>query len=316
MSSVQAFRPAGTSHEQLPDSGGGAPLVDPYLNHVAAPPPRSEVSWLAISSLVALFFGPIGAMIAIVLGFAARRETGQSVSRRHYRGIATAGVALGTVALVGWGVYLGFYLWMLRPRLSEASVAVLPVKVSAATPSGSASAEAPEAPPSAAPSAGTPGDNVPKNNVVRRNGAVTVIEVGRSVAALDQELAKQRAEAATVGETLMVMTSQSIECQECLDVLTSFRDPLMQAALSKVRIIQVDVRVFDEDLVQLKIPSNRIPSFFLLSPDLTPRDGIDAGEWDDNIAVNIAPVLGAFLRGKYNARRQRWQPLKGTGVSL
>lgn len=313
---MQAFRPAGTSHEQLPESGGGAPPVDPYLNHVAAPPPRPEVSWLAVASLIALFFGPIGALIAIVLGVAGRRETGQSASRRHYRGIATAGIALGAVALVGWGVYLGLYLWMLRPRLSETTVAVWPVKMAAETPSGSATAEAPAAPPSASPSAGRAGDNVPKNNVVRRSGAVTVVEVGRSVAALDQELAKQRAEAASAGETLMVMTSQSIECQECTDIVTSFRDPLMQAALSKVRIIQVDVLVFDEDLAQLKIPSTKLPSFFLLSPDLTPRDGIDAGEWDDNIAVNIAPVLNAFLRGKFLTRRQRWQPLRGTGVSL
>ncbi len=53
-----------------------------------------------------------------------------------------------------------------------------------------------------------------------------------------------------------------------------------------------------------------------LGVNLTPRDGIDGGEWDDDIAQNIAPVLGAFVRGKYPARREAWKAVRGSGMRL
>ena len=43
---------------------------------------------------------------------------------------------------------------------------------------------------------------------------------------------------------------------------------------------------------------------------------IHGGEWDDDIPPNIAPVLGAFVRGKYGTRRYPWQPLPGSGMRL
>ena len=171
-------------------------------------------------------------------------------------------------------------------------------------------------PPSSAPAVPLPGAGVPKNTTLRREGTMTVVEVGVSVSALDQELAKQRAEAVAAGETVLVMTNRTENCKPCDDISASLRDPRMQSALAKVRLVRVDVHVFQEDLEQLRIPSRRIPSFFLLSVDLTPRDGIDADEWDANVAANMAPVLGAFVRGKYVVRRQQWRPLPATGVSL
>jgi hypothetical protein len=132
---------------------------------------------------------------------------------------------------------------------------------------------------------------------------------------LSDELAKQRAEALAAGEHLLVMTTKDA-CNPCRGVDRALKDPLLQTALTKTRIVRVDVDVFRDDLDALHIPSKRIPGFYLLSPDLTPSDGIDGGEWDDDIPPNIAPVLGAFMRGVYKTRRQAWQPIPATGISL
>ena len=59
-----------------------------------------------------------------------------------------------------------------------------------------------------------------------------------------------------------------------------------------------------------------VPWFFLLAPGLSPRDGISGGEWDADVAPNIAPVLGAFVRGRYAERREAWRPVPGSGMAL
>jgi hypothetical protein len=149
----------------------------------------------------------------------------------------------------------------------------------------------------------------------RREGAVMVVDIGASVSSLSQELAKQRAEASRTGDLTVVMTTRA-ECQACNRFSVLLEDPLMQTALSRVRIVRIDVDVFDEDLTGLKIPGERVPGFYLLAPDLFPRDGIDDGEWDADVAANIAPVLGAFVRGKYEVRRQTWRPVLDNGMRL
>lgn len=81
----------------------------------------------------------------------------------------------------------------------------------------------------------------------------------------------------------------------------------MQKALERVRLIRVDRDQFQEDLDELEIPSTPYPGFFLLDTDLKVSDAINGGEWDDDVAVNIAPVLGPFVRGTYAKRRTPWR---------
>ena len=50
--------------------------------------------------------------------------------------------------------------------------------------------------------------------------------------------------------------------------------------------------------------------------DLFPQDAIDGGEWDADVPENIAPVLGAFVRGTYKTRREPWKPPRSKGVTL
>src|SRR5262249_15629423 len=89
----------------------------------------------------------------------------------------------------------------------------------------------------------------------------------------------------------------------CEGVATSLGDPRMQRALAKVRLVRIDRDQFEEDLEEMQIPGNPYPGFFLLDSDLKIMDAISGGEWGEDVASNIAPVLGPFVRGTYTKRR-------------
>jgi hypothetical protein len=53
------------------------------------------------------------------------------------------------------------------------------------------------------------------------------------------------------------------------------------------------------------LPLETVPGFALMGSNLRVVDYIHGGEWDADIADNIAPVLTAFVRGKYLNRRHK-----------
>ncbi|WP_199693839.1 DUF4190 domain-containing protein [Sorangium cellulosum] len=299
-------------------SSGGAPaqlpfIQDPYLAP-PLPPERRQLSTLAVSSVVAALFGPLGAVAAIVFGWAARREIERAPDARRGYALASVGLSLGVLLTLCWSSAIGFGVWMwttysggeIASAVGEGETS--PEPASAASPA----APLPDVPP---PAAAQPGGSVPQHTIQRRVGGLSIVDIGVDVSTLSEELAKQRAEAHARGEKVLVMTT-SDPCEPCRGVDRSLSDPLMQTALRSVRLVRVDIDVFKEDLDQIKMPRRLYPGFFLLSPDLTPQDGINGGEWDDDIARNIAPVLGAFVRGQYTTRRQPWHPLPGSGMRL
>jgi hypothetical protein len=81
----------------------------------------------------------------------------------------------------------------------------------------------------------------------------------------------------------------------------------MQSALAGVRLVRVDVSDFRVELAALGIPTDSVPGFALLSEGLRPMDFVHGGEWDADVPENIAPVLGAFVRGKYTVRRHHFR---------
>jgi hypothetical protein len=258
----------------------------------------------------ALLLAPIGALAAIGLGWSARRAIDAPGALLRGRGLATAGIIVGVLVLPSWLVATRAYLGAQPGELGPSALAaplILPPRPSAA----------PVPRPAPAPRAPVdPGDFVvPQVTRASQRGAVTLVDVGVSTSSLATELATQRAAAATAGETMLVMTVRA-RCEPCNSVEASLSDARMQAALDKVRLVRVDIGVFHDDLEGLRIPHDGIPGFFLLSPDLRPRDGIDGGEWDDDIPANMAPVLSAFVRGKYKARRSEWEEQPGSGMRL
>lgn len=272
------------------------------------PAPRAEVSTLAVVSVVALLLGPLGAVAAIVFGWAARREIDDAPSRRAGYGMATAGLALGLLLTLGWGAALALGAWTWTYERGALAMAQEPE----ATVAPAAQESAPPAP-AGGPTG--PHASVPARTALQRIGALTVVDVGVEVRTLGEELARQRAAAFAQGERLLVMTTRE-ECSACRSIDRALSNPLLQTALRGVRLVRVDTDVFKEDLDELRIPCERTPGFFLPSLDLAPQDGIFGGEWDKDTPESIAPVLGAFVRGQHGSRRQPWKPLPGSGVRL
>ncbi|MCK6588684.1 MAG: hypothetical protein L6Q76_13995 [Polyangiaceae bacterium] len=292
------------------------PLYDPYLIPIVDAP-RRQLSVLAVCSvLAALLLGPVGALGAIVMGWAARREILARPLERKGHTLATLGMALGIVMAVGWTGAAGVGVWVWSRQgvqLADDTTPTPPVVAAVPQPPEAEVAE-PQVRVSPAPSS-MPAGSVPRETLVRKEGTITVVDVGITAMSLGDELSKQRKEAEASGQTLLVMTTRD-PCEPCRGVDTSLSSPQLQAALSGVRFVRVDIDVFKDDLDKLRMQRQRYPGFFLLAPDLSPRDGIDGGEWDDDIPVNIAPVLGPFVKGTYAHRRQIFRPMPRTGVAL
>lgn len=295
--------------------GFGPVLIDPYYR----PQTRARTPGTAIFSVIAAcVLGPIGAILGIVLGAAARSRIEKEPQKWEGAGWANAGIALGIVGVLGWSaaaVILVPRFLVPENRVSAAPEIQPPVVAPAAPSIASADVDDPPAPTFQPGGASKDGWASPDQTKKARVGQVSVVDLGRKIQSLTDELARQRAEAQELGERVLVMTTAS-DCAPCRGVDRSIEDPLLQNALANVRVVRVDVHVFDEDLSELGIPTDAIPGFFLLAPDLTPRDGVDGGEWDDDIAKNIAPVLGPFVQGKYAHRRTPWKPRRTKGMTL
>lgn len=267
--------------------------------------------------LAPFLLGPFGSIVAIAVGWAARHEIASD--RANLRGfrMATVGMVLGFMTMMVWAGGAAAWAWVFieRSHAPLVSAPPPPVKGVPTVVVIESPQEPPPAPQAAPTPTPTPGGSVPQDTEVKREGSVTVVTVGVSASSLGDELKKQLALAKSAGQTLLVMTTRD-GCDPCRGVERSLSDPRMQTALADVRLVRVDIDVFQKDLDTLKMPRRVYPSFFLLAPDLWVRDGIDGGEWDDDIAVNIAPVLGAFVRGTYNKRRSPWHEPAGSGISL
>lgn len=265
---------------------------------------------LIVTAIVApLLGGPVGSVAAIVFGWAARHEPLEVTSPRR-RHLALFGMCLGLVFTFVWAAVMAYVAISLERglRMSRDDAAV-ESEQSANT------AAVPTTPGVSESKSDEPLPPISKVTTVRREGAVTVVDIGSLVSSLSTELAKERAEAWRVGDVTVVMTTRP-GCEPCQRFTEALSDPLMQTALSHVRLVRIDVEVFDEDLPSLKIPTDKLPGFYLLAPDLYPRDGIDGGEWGPDVASNMAPVLGAFVRGKYATRKRSWQPVSDNRIQL
>ena len=178
------------------------------------------------------------------------------------------------------------------------------------------------APPTTPPRTGEPLEpssrvkhpSVPATTTVTTVGSLDVVDLGISEPSLQDALRHQQNDAIQHHETLLVMLTGA-GCAPCDGVAAALPDARMQKALAGVRFVRVDLDVFAEELDRLALPHDVYPGFFLLDRELRPMDGIHGGEWDEDVAENIAPVLGAFVRGTYRIRRNEWGPSSG-GIRL
>ncbi len=220
---------------------------------------------------------------------------------------ATAGALAGLFSVAFFAGVVGWYLSQARPGKANA----------ASDPDHAASvASGQKDDPNGAPAVSS-ADPPSTTSTVTTVGGITVVDVALGITSLSSELRHQHAEAVAHGERLLLLTIESGRgCLPCQGIAAALSDPRMQTALDKIRLVRVDHEPFEEDLTELEIPTRPIPGFFLLDSNLRITDGINGGEWDDDIADNIAPVLDKFVRGHYAKRRSPWKKLPRPGGTV
>jgi hypothetical protein len=269
---------------------------------------------VGILGLICFGAGPILGLIAIVLGILGWRQVSKSAGAIRGRFSAGAGVATGILSIVFFVGEVALYLSLARPARVAAGA---PAASDSADPSAQASPDKSDKDKNDPSASVTPADPAPTTSTVTTVGGITVVDVALGVASLASELRHQHAEATAHGERLLLETTAAgSSCSPCQGVAAALSDPRMQTALDHVRLVRVDLASFEEDLVELEIPSKPFPGFFLLDSNLRVTDAINGGEWEDDVAANIAPVLGPFVRGSLAKRRSPWKKLPRPGGTV
>jgi hypothetical protein len=262
----------------------------------------SIFAFIASLSGFVCFLG-LGGALGVVLGLIARSEISRAEGREGGRGLATAAIALGVfnVCLTVIGAAVGItYLAQARPSATARSASPIAVP----------GFPIPSTPPAAPPHAPKPARKAPlarasreAGNQVTALGEITLADVSGE---LESELDNQRALAAGASETLVLWLVVP-NCKPCDGVAAALTSKEAQKALAKVRLVRVDRDDYQPELDRLGIPTEKIPGFALLDRRSHARDFIHGGEWDADIAANIAPVLGKFAHGGYVKRRHPWR---------
>ncbi len=235
------------------------------------PPPRAEtkaVFSLVLGILSLTCMGIFAGIPALILGSIARRDIDRSQGRLTGRGIAAFGIVSG---LFGTGLSLVIGLVVLGGALD------------AAREEGSA----PE----------------PRTEVAGTHayGSLEVVDLDGK-RALKAQLADIANGASGKGRTVVLQTYVK-HSKECAQVAAALPDPRMQKALANVTLVRVDIDVFATELAAMRVETNAVPWFYMLDGTARPLDAINADEWDENVPENMAPVLGAFVKGSLGARR-------------
>ncbi len=171
-------------------------------------------------------------------------------------------------------------------------------------------------PPQASAAPATPDDTEsqePRAKPVVVRTSIDVVTLTPSAKRLRDQLRGELHTAEAHGEKLLVQTTATW-APVCGEIDVSLGDPRMETALSKVRLVRVDVDSFETDLKAMRMYEGNVPWFFVIDARTArPIDAIGADEWDDNVAENMAPVLGSFVKGTYRERRHG-SPLGGTSL--
>jgi hypothetical protein len=238
----------------------------------------------------------VGGLLAVVLGIVALKEIERSEGRETGKALSITAISLGGVSLAGLVIGFGVAIALIaRPDPPG------PPPVAAKPPPRRAPRPAPATSPELPPGPAGPESPLPSRKLQETVlGHVRLIDPGAGV--LSVLLETQRKAAATSGEKLVIFVVTP-DCTPCTGVLDALTDRRMQRALERVRLVKVDASQRAGELNDLGVPVDAVPGFALLGPTLHPIDYLHGGEWDADIPENIAPVLGAFVRGKYLRRR-------------
>jgi thiol-disulfide isomerase/thioredoxin len=255
------------------------PPIAPFQG-VPEPPTDTKATIsliLGIFSMVCMGF--VAGVPAIVLGVLARRDSERSGGMVGGSGVALAGIITGAVGSFIGLVWVGLFVGGIVTGILE-------------------SAHPPPPPPLA------PVPTVLPTPAATGPAVTTTIQVVdiTSATKLKDQLAQQQRDAVAHGETVLVQTTATL-CGPCRELEASLGDAQMEAALANVVLVRIDIDKYESDLKANRMFEPGVPWFYRLDGFGRPADAISADEWDDNIPVNMAPVLGAFVKGTYTARR-------------
>ncbi|HEY3236446.1 MAG TPA: DUF4190 domain-containing protein [Polyangiaceae bacterium] len=260
------------------------------------------VSALAVSSLIfsVLSFTCLwgaGGLLGAAFGFAAFRAIRSSNGAKSGTGLATAGVVLG-VANLGACLLavVAFWFWWGHKPLPPTPT---PTKASGSRPAPIGRRQRLDSSRPPRPSA------LEQKPIETWVGKVLLVDIPEGSQPLSSIVHEQRTLAEGAGEKL-VLWLVAEECDPCDRMAKALPDRRMQHALAGVRLVRLNVGYYAAALQSLKLPE-KIPGFVLLGPEETPIDYVHGGEWDEDIAPNIAPILGRFVRGTYKKRRDPWR---------
>ena len=224
---------------------------------------------------------------AVALGFSARQAIARSGGMIRGATMASWGIATGiagtTIAAVGM---LVFVIGMaLSARTTPARHLVFA--------------------PSEEPAAASSPPSLPAGPTLI--GSIRVVDLDPDArATFHEQLAAEYRRAESAHELLVLMTNRK-ECDVCEEITGSLSDARMQAALANVNLVRVDVERFAPELHAGGMLEDTLPWFYKVDATLRPVDAISAGEWDDNIPQNMAPIFRAFIAGTLRARRDSAQ---------
>ncbi len=215
--------------------------------------------------------GFLAGIPAIVLGSMARRDIDRSQGARTGSGMAAAGIVTG---LFGTGLSLVILLAALGGSIGKMD---------------------PPEPRTESPV------RVPVAAGTKSYGSLDVVDLDdeKTLKAQLGDIAKS---SAGKGRTLILQTYVR-QSKECAEVALSLPDPRMQKALANVTLIRVDIDQFEAELKAMRVDTESVPWFYKLDAQARPIDAISAGEWEENIPENMAPVLSDFALGRPRARR-------------
>ena len=263
------------------------PYRAPYPHGFPRYPPRNDTR--AILSLVLGLFSVVTCGMtgipAVALGMSARGAIQRSGGTLRGAGLATAGIVIGlagtAVALMGAVAFaVGVFL------RSHEGLAHRPLF---APSPGSTTAWTPLEP------------SVPSGPSTI--GAIRVMNMDPDAKrSFHQQLADEYRRAASAHQAVVLMTSARW-CSVCREFDAALSDARMQGALTNVDLVRVDVDDFDDELRAAGMLEQTLPWFYRIDSALHPIDAISAGEWDENVPENMAPVLKSFLAGTLRARR-------------
>lgn len=240
---------------------GHGEVQPPSLRYVTPPVTASRAVAAVGLGLASFVLGAIAGVPAIIVGALARKDIDRSSGRLVGSSMAAFGIVSG---LFGTGLSLVLGLSVLGAALGD----------------------------------GAPADSDDEHTAIvaqARIGDVDVVDLDRTKPLQGQlaEVAKaERAKGRVVVLQTCVRTSRG-----CAEVEAALPDRRMQHALANVTLVRVDVEVFRRELAAMHVDVQSVPWFYKLDAAGRATDAISAGEWDDNVPENMAPVLERFVRG-------------------